>query len=1364
MHTVIGTERPARSTPNPFGIGIGSRIAACAIFAILPWLSAAAWAADGSAGKTPLPGHVLPVLAGATAATQKSAPQDEELSLTLVLNRDDEAGFQRYLRDVYDAQSPNYRRFLTPAELRDRFGPSEVGYGQVLDYLQSQGLRLAQGSANRMTVTVRGTRAQAEQAFGVHIGDYELGEKRFRANDGDPMLPAPIAARVQAVNGLSTLATPAPSIQAIRRALCSVPVALNVYFVNAVNEYNGVPATIEQQHQEYLRKLELCVQHVGDTHAQQVYFFTDPPPPAWQGADGTGQTVGLLEFDTFHLSDIADYISLVGLPPGKLADVSQVHVDGGAGSTPGAGVDEVLLDIDAVLAIAPGAKIAVYDGAFSGANTSFQAMFNAMVDDGVDIISNSWAYCEDQTSLADVQSIDAILQTAAAAGISVFNGSGDSGSTCLDGAANTIAVPSDSPNATAVGGSTLSVTPGDIWSGETWWNGSADTPQTGQGGFGTSRFFTRPAYQNGHTTSPMRSVPDVVANADPATGVQICNADEGGCPSGTLNGGTSYAAPEWAAFTALLRQTQGAALGLLNPQIYPLSGPGAFHDAPAMGSDFAHVGLGSPKLALLHQQLTGQTTGPVDPVVSQVRIYDEEGFSFPLDFTLHMPAFADGTTPSYVVVRLVDSNGNLVIGKTVTLTANAGSHAVITPGSGVTTSDNGAVVFEVTDTVAEPLAFTALDTTDNITLTESPQLNGIAPMAASGNIVAFSDVAAADGQSTDTITVTLQNAAGDPVVGRVVSLQQTGNSVITPPVPNVTNASGQIAFTVTDTVQETITYTATDVGDGGLPVPGSAIVTFNASGGDNCGITNLGNPNVAAGSGYAITPFATGFVPLITNFGGLTNGCRGASGLAFDALGNLYVSDLHSGNVYKFGAAGGVAGPATLLTPTPLGPLLESLAFGHDGKLYGARNATTGNFFTGAVIEINPANGSFVRNVGDPITCASFMATDPVSGDLFVDDSCSGAGSDNGSIWRIANPGSATPTTSVYASTPGVNGGLSFAPGGTLYAISYIDNAIAAIDGTSSASPGTINLLQGISGAALGIVAEGPQSNVDATTLTLAAAPAADAFAPGIRSFDITGTPATATSLVMQNGYANVQILGPDGCQYASMAVAVYRITNADGSCPLRSAGPLLAISPASVSPNPLQGTTQTFTARFHNIDAPAGTTVLFQVFGANAQVAQATLGADGTATFVEEGTHAGSDTITASATVGATPLSSTPVQVTWAAGAHTAFLNLNGSPTTAMAGHPVRLAANLSDVSADPNTPIAGATVAFSVDGQSCSATTDIGGKASCLLTVPDVGVFTLSASYAGSGSALPASASELFSTTPFSDLIFADGFDGAQ
>ena len=95
--------------------------------------------------------------------------------------------------------------------------------------------------------------------------------------------------------------------------------------------------------------------------------------------------------------------------------------------------DEVLGDIDTVMTIAPGAKVVVYDAPFVGAQGSFEPVLQKMIDDGVSIISNSWAYCEDQTTQADVQGIDTILQNAVMAGISVFSGAGDNGSTCLDG-------------------------------------------------------------------------------------------------------------------------------------------------------------------------------------------------------------------------------------------------------------------------------------------------------------------------------------------------------------------------------------------------------------------------------------------------------------------------------------------------------------------------------------------------------------------------------------------------------------------------------------------------------------------------------------------------------------------------------------------------------------------------------------------------------------------------------------------------------------------------------------------------------------------------------------------------------------------
>jgi kumamolisin len=441
----------------------------------------------------PLPGHVLPALARSAAiAPQSNAVADEPLTLTLVLKRDDQAGFAKYLRDVYDPTSSTHRKFLTQRELSDRFGPSRDAYDAVLSYLQSNGFTLVEGSPNRLTLTVRGSRSHAERAFAVRIGDYKIGDQSFYANDTDPAMPKHIASRVEGVAGLSSLAKPRSFSSAIAAAGAGIAAVLNCVACYAGQTADNMnKSSFDLAQCASAKKLNL-------TYNAGTFSCTDPPNPGdWRFVDGTGQTIGLLEFDTFVLSDVADYLALRGAPPSRINDLSQVHVNGGAPL--GATQAEVLLDINNVMALAPGAKVVVYDGPFTGAHTSFQALFNAMINDGVDVISNSWAYCEDQTTLADVQSIDAILSSAAAAGISVFTASGDTGSTCLDGAANTVAVPASSPSATAVGGTSLTTKPGPTYGTETWWNGIGGTPPTGQGGFGVSTFFTRPNYQKGFT-------------------------------------------------------------------------------------------------------------------------------------------------------------------------------------------------------------------------------------------------------------------------------------------------------------------------------------------------------------------------------------------------------------------------------------------------------------------------------------------------------------------------------------------------------------------------------------------------------------------------------------------------------------------------------------------------------------------------------------------------------------------------------------------------------------------------------------------------------------------------------------------------
>ena len=948
-----------------------------------------------------LPGHVLQALSEATELPTASARENEPLIITLVLKRDHQAAFEKFLHDISDPHSKNFHHYLTQGQIAERFGPSRDDYESVLAYLRAKGFHLVEGSKNRLTITVAGTRGDAERAFDVTIGDYEIGKQSFFANQAEPALPQPIASRVLAISGLSSYATPKPGRKALFLAVCTV--IASVQSIGTISD----PVTFRQC---FIKNLALCFNAqaaaAGYSDRISVPNVCNPPPPPlsqpqielsstqrnlgvggstpasaspWQSVDGTGQTVGLVEFDNFNLSDVSDFLALIGEPASQINNISEVNVNGGASI--GAGEDEVLLDIDAVTAVAPGAKVVVYDAPFGGAGSSFQAVFNKMVGDGVSIISNSWAYCEDQTTAADVNSIDTIFQNAAVSNITIFNGSGDSGSTCLDGSPNTVAVPADSPNATAVGGSSLTSGPGFTYGTETWWNDLNTTPPAGQGGFGTSKFFAAPSYQSVLTGSSMRMVPDVVANADPFHGVEICQADDGGCPNGKQYGGTSLSAPEWAAYTALLNQGAGQNVGFFNPKLYSLSATASFHNAASMGSDFTHVGLGSPDLSELYSALTSQSPGSVSASVSAVAPYLQNGVQ-PAGAIGPIGEPDDGTTASVSLVSLYDSNGLPVAGKTVTLTATGSAH--ISPASGVSDAD-GNVSFQVTDSTAETVTLTA--TGDSVTLTAQPSLAFVTAPSTSAGLDVFPTTVLADGVTPTDITVTLKDSLGRPSPGKLIQINQSGgNSVISGPIPPVTNSSGVIEFTATDQNDETVTYSAVDVSDGNLPFPETGPVTYNNSPTSGCATATP-----PAAPGFLVTPYATGFFAQSYSQGGINITCGGAYGMAFDSSGNLYVSDSPTGNIYKFPPGGGVVGSGTLITTTALGPTLAGLVFDASGNLYGSFDATTGNFTTGAVVQIDPGTGTEVRTVAPNLTCPTALSIDPLSGDLFTDDSCFGA-------------------------------------------------------------------------------------------------------------------------------------------------------------------------------------------------------------------------------------------------------------------------------------------------------------------------------------------------------------------------------------
>ncbi|MGA2695403.1 MAG: S53 family peptidase, partial [Terriglobales bacterium] len=222
---------------------------------------------------------------------------------------------------------------------------------------------------------------------------------------------------------------------------------------------------------------------------------------------------------------------------------------------------EQAIDIEMAIGMGPAlSQVVVYVG------NSDVSIFNQMaVDNTSKTISCSWGWPDDEKSL------DPIFKQMASQGQTVFVATGDNGS----GTPGDVVWPSDDPYVVAVGGTDIVTTgPGGAWQSETGWNGSAGSID--------KNGIPIPAYQKlngvinssnkGSTT--LRNYPDVSAEAN--TNQYSCY--DGACYEG--NGGTSFAAPQWASFIALVNEGFVAkgkpTVGFLNPTLYRIGVSNAF--------------------------------------------------------------------------------------------------------------------------------------------------------------------------------------------------------------------------------------------------------------------------------------------------------------------------------------------------------------------------------------------------------------------------------------------------------------------------------------------------------------------------------------------------------------------------------------------------------------------------------------------------------------------------------------------------------------------------------------------------------------------------------------------------------------------
>jgi kumamolisin len=458
---------------------------------------------------------------------------------------------------------------LSRDEYEQRFGASADDLARVEQFANAHGLSIVRKEPAERRVVLSGTVEQYNRAFGVDLQRFEhqAGPIRtqFRHPLGPVHLPDDVHEVVTAVLGLDDRAKARPHFR--------------------------VGATIRPP----IRAARAVTNAFTPLQLAALYDF----PPG----DGHGQCIALIELGGgFSGTDLSEYFGALGVPAPK---VEAVSVDGAANAPSGDpnGPDgEVTLDVEIAGALAPAALIAVYFAPNSEAG--FVDAVSAALHDRTrnpTVVSISWGAPESVWSQQTLSALNDALQTAVALGVTVCVASGDSGS--ADGVgdgADHVDFPASSPYALGCGGTRITARNGQIVR-ETVWGGGPDGGSTGGG---VSATFPLPAWQrglaivrgaNGSGALVRRGVPDVAADADPATGYIVHVGGED-----TVVGGTSAVAPLWAALIARINAQRGKPAGFINALLYRQ--PLAFNDitsgnngdfSAAPGWD-ACTGLGSP--------------------------------------------------------------------------------------------------------------------------------------------------------------------------------------------------------------------------------------------------------------------------------------------------------------------------------------------------------------------------------------------------------------------------------------------------------------------------------------------------------------------------------------------------------------------------------------------------------------------------------------------------------------------------------------------------------------------------------------------------------------------------------------------------
>ena len=728
--------------------------------------------------------HVRDAVRTGQAQATGRLPSNQVLQLDLVLPLRDQAGLESFLKQLYNPASPSYRQFLTVPEFTARFGPTQENYDAVVRFAKTYGFEIVGGSPDGRDVQVKGTVAAIENAFHVNMRTYKhpTENREFYSPDSEPVLD----------------------------------LQFNLWHISGLDNYS-IPHPLRVSKDDFAKghgiESEAVVSHATTGSGPSASFLGSDMRAAYYGGTaltGAGQNLGLLEYYGTDLADLTTYYKNIGQT--NNVPVTILSTDGTSTSCtyPSCDDGEQNLDMTQALGMAPGlASLVMYVGSTDTAIISAMTTHNPLPT----TIGCSWGWTP-----ADPTTLNPYFEQMAAQGQNFFAASGDYSTWKASG--NSAAWPADNAYVVSVGGTDLvTASAAGPWQSETAWADSG-------GGISPDKIAI-PSWQQlsgvinssnkGSTT--YRNGPDVAANANFT--FYTCG-DQQACQSNYW-GGTSFAAPMWAAYIALVNQQLAnngkPTIGFINPTIYAQNVTSSygtdFHDitsgtsgsySAVTGFDLV-TGWGSPNAGLI-AALTGapQTSSfslsasPSSVSVAQggngstaITVTPSGGFNSSVALTAS--GQPTGVTIGFNPSAVSGGSGNSTMGISVASSTTPGTYPITVTGTSGSTVETTTVSLTVTGTTP---GFSISASPTSISIARSSSGTVTISTAVSGGFNSAIALSATGQGSSNTVTFTPSSITGAGsstmkiTVGRRAAL---GNHTIT-----VSGKSGTTTHTTTVTL------------------------------------------------------------------------------------------------------------------------------------------------------------------------------------------------------------------------------------------------------------------------------------------------------------------------------------------------------------------------------------------------------------------------------------------------------------------------------------------------------------------------------------------------------------------------------------